>query len=404
MAPHVACMATALRARLGRVVRPAARRYADAAASGLGYSGHSTIVGGGGYKKVLLVFKTTPYEMYTQLKNQGQAPKALRWERLHDRHESHMQCVEDVRKLIEAENVDVSVVSRNDLGRHHLEDVDLLVAVGGDGTVLSASHYVDSLRRAHQPWLIGPVVIGINSDPTKPHEFLKQSQRHVDERRSYGALCFTSVTDMKNVVPKAVRGELDSYIQLRHRMAVTIRGTLSEQRLPPALNDVLVAHPSPASVSRFRLERRHSHPDAEPGLPPSPDFEARRNISEDDEFSFNVWSSGLWVSTATGATAAISSAGGNADVDFLSPDLQYLVREHLIGETDDISFVKSKSHGIVDRSHHLLLRWNSQHGSVWIDGQHTQFKLELGDEIFISAHAMPLRLFSAWQTRPRGAL
>ena len=35
-----------------------------------------------GYKRVLVVVKFTPYEAYTQLKLQGKAPKALRWERL----------------------------------------------------------------------------------------------------------------------------------------------------------------------------------------------------------------------------------------------------------------------------------------------------------------------------------
>ena len=49
-----------------------------------------------GYKRVLVVVKFTPYEAYTQLKLQGKAPKALRWERLKERHANHQACVEQV--------------------------------------------------------------------------------------------------------------------------------------------------------------------------------------------------------------------------------------------------------------------------------------------------------------------
>ena len=150
--------------------------------------------------------------------------------------------------------------------------------------------------------------------------------------------------------------------------------------MPPALNDILIAHPSPAAVSRFRLDRLRND------FCPSPD--------DPDEFSFNVWSSGLWVSTPTGATGVMASAGGDMGVDVNSRDLQYLVREHLVGENDDVAFVRDKSHGFVDEEHHLKVRWNSQHGRVYIDGHHTAFDLELGDQVLVSSHAAPLRIFS----------
>jgi NAD+ kinase len=42
------------------------------------------------------------------------------------------------------------------LDRQHLADVDLMIAVGGDGTVLSAAHFLDH----------GTIpLLGINSDP-----------------------------------------------------------------------------------------------------------------------------------------------------------------------------------------------------------------------------------------------
>jgi len=336
-----------------------------------------------GYKNVLVVVKFTPFEQYTQLKLQGKAPKALRWERLRDRHDNHMACVDRLVEVAKREAPHVEVVSREDLSRHHVdEDVDLIVAVGGDGTVLSAAHFVDSQGRGGDDGS-GPVVLGVNSDPTRAHERLGACARSADERRSYGALCFASARTLEDMVPRVIRGELDAAIQRRHRLAVTIRGSLSETRMPPALNDVVVAHPSPAAVSRFRLDRARN--DA-PGVPSVE--------HDDDEFSFNVWSSGLRVATATGATGAMASAGGSLGVDGNSPDLQYMVREHLVGENDDVAFVREKSHGFVDVNHHLKLRWNSQHGTVYIDGHHTTFDLELGDQVLISSHATPLRIFS----------
>ncbi|KAJ8604900.1 hypothetical protein CTAYLR_004321 [Chrysophaeum taylorii] len=324
------------------------------------------------FERILVVVKHTPFEAYQQLKLQGKAPRALRWERLRDRHESHRRCVNEVCEMVKEYDEHVRVVSREDLGPQHVEGVDLLIAVGGDGTVLSATHYVDSgLRGRATP---GPVVLGVNSDPTKPHE--RGVGTGGDERRSYGALCYASTNDMAEVLPRVLRGELDHHVELRRRMAVTVRSTLSETRLPPALNDVLVAHPSPAAVSRFRIERRGKA-----------------------DFSFNVWSSGLWVATATGSTAAMASAGGTADVPATSPDLQYMVREQIIAGNENANFVRSLSHGVVDQHHHLQIRWNSQHGCVWIDGPHTSFDLELGDEILITSHAIPLRLFS----RPRSS-
>lgn len=48
--------------------------------------------------------------------------------------------------------------------RNHLSqpirDVDLVIAVGGDGTLLRASHFLDS----------SVPILGVNSDPTCPKE------------------------------------------------------------------------------------------------------------------------------------------------------------------------------------------------------------------------------------------
>ena len=95
------------------------------------------------YKKLLVVIKQTAFEEYSQLKLRGQAPKALRWKRLEQRYKAHKQCVNDLLSELTKHEVSFNCVNRVDLDRQHLADVDLMIAVGGDGTVLSAAHFLD---------------------------------------------------------------------------------------------------------------------------------------------------------------------------------------------------------------------------------------------------------------------
>lgn len=51
------------------------------------------------------------------------------------------------------------VILRSDLSQP-ISDVDLVITVGGDGTLLHASHFMDD----------SIPVLGVNSDPTRPEE------------------------------------------------------------------------------------------------------------------------------------------------------------------------------------------------------------------------------------------
>jgi NAD+ kinase len=191
------------------------------------------------FNNVLLVIKQTPYEQYVQLKNQGKAPVALRWERLLNRYQNHQKCVEEVESMLKNIGITYTKVGREELHRGLLLDKDLVIAVGGDGTVLNTSSYIDD----------SITVLGINSDPTRPEE--KGVTNVKDERRSRGALCAVSAANMVEYLPRILYGEISP--ALRTRIQCLVRSTQTETRLPPALNDILLAHPIPAAVSRFRL-------------------------------------------------------------------------------------------------------------------------------------------------------
>ena len=107
--------------------------------------------------------------------------------------------------------------------------------------------------------------------------------------------------------------------------------------------------------------------------------------------SINVWSSGMWVSTSTGSSAAMAAAGGTI-MDLNSMKLQYLVREHMLESNSGLE-IKEAGQGMLCDSENLHLRWNSQHGMIYIDGAHMTHPLTLGDEIQINNNAPPLQLF-----------
>lgn len=314
----------------------------------------------------------------------GQAPKALRWKRLEQRYKAHKQCVNDLLGVLRQHQVNFSCVNRVELDRQHLADIDLMVAVGGDGTVLSAAHFLDH----------GTIpLLGINSDPNISVEDRKVTSKVVDERRSHGALCYSTAVDLTSSVPRVLYGESQDHLTYRTRIRCKVKSTFSETRLVPALNDLLISNPSPAAVSRFRMGWLHtiddsSKPTSHGGYGTITRF---AGIPYDVEKSLNVWSSGMWVCTSTGASAAMAAAGGKP-MDLNSPDLQYLIREHMMeNSNEDIS--KDINNGIVKERQQMHLRWNSQKGRIFIDGSHLTHNLELGDEIMIDNQAPPLQMF-----------
>lgn len=376
------------------------------------------------FRRLLVVIKQTAYEEYSQLKLRGQAPKALRWKRLESRYKAHKQCVNDLLAALRHHKVDFTCVNRVELDRQHLANVDLVVAVGGDGTVLSASHFLDH----------GTIpLLGINSDPITRQESMSVSKQTTDERRSHGALCACTSNDMHRGISKILYG--GGHLSDRTRIQCILKSTFTETRLVPTLNDMLICNPSPAAVSRFRMgwlekaapisstngadlstvssscdstsDFRHTESATNVGIgsslseltqlykpPPMSRYGATTRFggnSYDVKKSINVWSSGMWVSTSTGSTAAIKNSGGQP-MERDTADLQYVIREHMI-EADADADIKNIGNQTLKEGEKLHLRWNSQKGTIFIDGAHMSHGLDLGDEILITSDAPPLKLF-----------
>jgi NAD kinase len=75
---------------------------------------------------------------------------------------------------------------KNTLSKKHLEDVDIVISIGGDGTALSASHYLEE-----KP------LLAVNSDPDK----------------SEGALTTLSVGELEEKLEEVKNGFEIEYLE-----------------------------------------------------------------------------------------------------------------------------------------------------------------------------------------------
>lgn len=140
---------------------------------------------------------------------------------------------------------------------------DLVVSVGGDGTLLSASHYVGK-----EP------LLGINNDPG----------------RSEGHFCVDTSDDLSRTLEQALKDPCTHSVT---RMRVSVGRRVVADRV---LNEALFSHTCPAAMTRFQLG------------------------------SYKYACSGVWVGTGAGSTGALASAGGEA-MPLSAHKLQAVIRE-----------------------------------------------------------------------------
>lgn len=205
--------------------------------------------------------------------------------------------------------------------RRVAEDVDLVVAVGGDGTVLDVSHKV-----GRQP------LIGINSDP----------------KRSVGYFCAGDATEAREAFRRFADGVARRYTL--HRLSLHVDG----ERYPyPCMNDILVTNRNPAMMSRYVVtagQRSEKHA-----------------------------SSGMWISTPAGSTAGIRSAGGTV-MPLEGALIQYLVREPYTTGAARYPLLR----GVRHLHEGLHLRSLMEGGALYVDGPYMEIPFPIGAELEIT--------------------
>ena len=284
--------------------------------------------------RVLVVAKRSAYESYAQ-----RAALAKRLLAAHDptvqrivpAHEEHVATLTAVREALADLGARARLVR---VARDRAEwfpdgAYDLVVTVGGDGTLLAASHHVAS----------GPPVLAINSAPAD----------------SVGFFCAATRASARDALASALRGELRT--STLSRMAVERNGRAVHQRV---LNEALFCHASPAATSRYLLRFEGD--------------DARQGLREEEQKS-----SGFWIGPAAGSTAAQRSAGGKI-LRLSSKHLQLVVREPYTPRGEPLQLARV----LMPSGERLVVRCKMRDARLFLDGDHTMIRCRLGDVLVFS--------------------
>ena len=284
-------------------------------------------------RRALVIYKTSPYDRYDELGvlpddrqcQQEASGRSQILERLRSAHQSNQDAIAQVRAVLQRSPLDV--IERQQPTKREASGVDLVITVGGDGTFLATAQRVDNA-----------LVLGVNSAPNT----------------SVGHYCATNAEGFEETLEALCAGTA-TYRELE-RIACRVGGRLLPYQ---ALHDVLFAHRSPASSTRYLL-----------------------SIDGQEELQT---SSGLWISTASGASGAMRSAGGQ-DMNFGRGELQFLVREPYARPGTSVSLrqgITEQGVSVISRSHKL---------QVFMDGYPRTQSVGFGSEVSFTVAPRPLKV------------
>jgi len=247
----------------------------------------------------------------------------------------HHSTLKEVLAVLRDAGIHVWARYRGDVQRRL--QTDLVVTVGGDGTLLLAAGLVRS-----EP------VLAVNSDP----------------RHSVGVFAGATRRTVRDRINRWLAGRLAG--TTLPRMGVRVNGKLIRW---PVLNEVLLASRNPAEMTRYRI---------------------RVNRREEDHRC-----SGLYVATGPGSTGAIRSAGGRI-LPLRSKRLQFLARELYAG----LGRRARLARGVVSAAG-LEAIAISRGNTLFCDGSRRQVSVTPGAVVHFSLDAPPLNLLALDPTRRR---
>ena len=281
---------------------------------------------------VLIVRKATNFERYGELAGCDR-------EALQQFHNQHHQTLVKLRSELASQGLPVVEIGRaEDLPAGEFR---ACISFGGDGTLLAASHKLP----AHIP------LIGFRSS-----------------EESVGYLCSAHPGQEAQLVA-ALKNDAVATIKVARLQAyVTYQDGREPLLTTPVLNDILYANESPAETTRYTLQ-----------------FGDRREVHR---------SSGIWIATAIGSSAAIRAAGG-VDLPVTDGQAQFRVRE-LYREPGSRHELEGAC--FFPGQDELLIESACRAAILALDGQHGQISLAYGDRVQFRA-GPPLILAEPKQAR-----
>ncbi len=282
--------------------------------------------------RVLVVYKESAYSQYLSKKQLAKSlKKSGYWDVVLGSHQRHNLTLQGVRETLRREGLEVTLVLRHQVQQEKGVDkkFKLLVSVGGDGTLLDSSHCV-----------LRVPILGVNSDPL----------------RSVARFSGCNLKTFPAVLKAYLEGSLKPTPV--SRLEFWVNGRKNPWLI---LNDLLVTTLSPAGTSRYVL---------------------KVGTAAEEQMS-----SGIWISTAAGSTAAIFSAGGKA-LPPTSRKFQYVVREAYQKKFGTRRLLK----GILDPGRSLEVVSRMKEGRLFVDGANLVYPFRLGDRLKVQVSKYPLKV------------
>lgn len=282
------------------------------------------------HKKILVVYKKSTYHDLILAKKDPHYLKLLKKKdmtvrRIYGAHVDHKRTLRKVLQVLKATGAKVDSCLRN---RPRKGSYDLIVTVGGDGTLLAASHLAGKTP-----------VLGVNSMP----------------KTSHGYYCAATEETFERKLKALMKGR--ARLLKFPRLQLIMRG----KRIgPPALNDILFCNLNPAATTRYYL---------------------KIGVLQEQQRS-----SGIWFATPTGSTAATLAAGGRK-ISLIQKTFQYVVREPMV--TGEPRYALKK--GTVGARTEITVIVAMENGVFFIDGPHERHPIRRGERAKIRLGA-PLLL------------
>ena len=239
----------------------------------------------------------------------------------------HLMTVENIKNLLEGRNI--SLVKSSELKESFFTNIDLVIAIGGDGTFIRAARFIKN-----------DLILGVNSEP----------------EYSEGAL--TSINENELDTLKEILSGKYKVIE-RQRLRITKNGLPLKEL---ALNEVYVGASFQFHTSRYKIK-----------------------LKEQEE---EHRSSGVLIVTGSGSTAWYKSAGGKP-FGFGEEKMAFLVREPYSGER---VFKPQILKGEIKKGEKIIFESKKDHGGVGVIDSNTAHDFNKGDLFEIELAENPLKV------------